>query len=87
MKHQAQPTSQPADQLLVPREAAAVVRLSVPAFWRGVRDGRLPSPVYVSARSPRWFQSELIAAVRQMRMLPSEAIAARRINKLAKQAA
>ncbi|MCK8786751.1 hypothetical protein M0638_20475 [Roseomonas sp. NAR14] len=75
------PTPASDDPLLTAREGAAEVRLSLPAFWRGVRDGRFPAPVYPAARAPRWVRSELRAAVMRTRMLPTEAVAARRAKK------
>jgi predicted DNA-binding transcriptional regulator AlpA len=69
------------------REAAGHVGLSQPAFWRAVAAGRLPSPVYPAPRAPRWFPSELRAALEALRCTPAEAKAARRSAKLARSAA
>ena len=62
--------------------AAAEVGLSLPAFWRAVGSGRLPRPVYPAPRAPRWFRSELRAALEATRALPAEAKAARRAARL-----
>jgi predicted DNA-binding transcriptional regulator AlpA len=64
--------------LLTAREAAQRIGLSVPAFWKGVRDRRLPIPVYPMPRAPRWFEHELLAALEQTRTSPTEAMARRR---------
>jgi predicted DNA-binding transcriptional regulator AlpA len=68
----------PMRTLLTARDAARTVRLSVPAFWKGVKDERLPKPVYPMPRAPRWFEDELLAAVEQTRASPAEAMAQRR---------
>lgn len=66
------------DRMLRATEAAKIVGLSVPAFWRGVRDGRFPLPLYVASRSPRWWLGELRSALEAHRMRPAEAVARRR---------
>jgi predicted DNA-binding transcriptional regulator AlpA len=75
------------DPLHPPREASRFVGLSLPAFWAGVRTGRLPAPFYPAPRAPRWRESELRAALETTRMLPVDAVAARRAAKLAQSAA
>lgn len=77
----------PADPPLMAREAAAVVGVSLATFWRGVGSGRLPSPVYPMPRAPRWFGSELRAALDGLRQTPREAMAARRDSKIPVRAA
>jgi predicted DNA-binding transcriptional regulator AlpA len=72
---------QPADPLLNARDAAMEVGLSLPAFWRGVGNKRLPAPVYPAPRAPRWYRSELRSAVEATRALPAEAKAQRRADK------
>jgi predicted DNA-binding transcriptional regulator AlpA len=69
----------PARALLTAREGAQAVGLSVPAFWKGVKDERLPKPVYPMPRAPRWFEDELLAALERTRATPSEAMAKRRL--------
>jgi predicted DNA-binding transcriptional regulator AlpA len=69
----------PARSLLTAREGAQAVGLSVPAFWKGVKDERLPKPVYPMPRAPRWFEDELLAALEGTRAAPSEAMAKRRL--------
>ena len=81
------PKHPPEDPLLSARGAAAEACLSLPAFWRGVADGRLPAPVYPAPRAPRWYRSELREAIRATRALPAEAKAARRAAKHARDAA
>ncbi len=75
------------DSLLCAKESAEEARLSLPAFWRGVADGRLPAPVYPAPRAPRWYRSELREAIRATRARPAEAKAARRAAKHARDAA
>ncbi len=74
---------QPSNSVLTAERAAAEVGLSLPAFWRAVASGRLPSPVYPAPRAPRWFRDELRAAMEATRALPARAKAARRAAKLA----
>jgi predicted DNA-binding transcriptional regulator AlpA len=73
----------PARVLLTAREGAQSVRLSVPSFWKAVKDERLPQPVYPMPRAPRWFEDELLAAIERTRSAPSEAKARRRLARLA----
>lgn len=75
------------DLPLPPRPAAALAGLSVVAFWRAVRERRLPQPVYPASRSPRWYASEIRAALEQLRLSPREAVAQRRKASLAKERA
>lgn len=51
------------DPLFTAREAAAYLRRGVSTTWRDVAAGRLPKPVYLSPRAPRWRKSELDAAL------------------------
>jgi len=73
------PTLEP---LLDVRQAAALLNQSVPSIWRAVATGRLPLPVYPTARSPRWVPAELRAALEATRALPAEAKEARRQRRL-----
>ena len=73
-----------ADVLLAAKDAAAEVALSLPAFWRAVSSGRLPTPVYPAPRAPRWRRAELHAALEKTRALPATAKAARRAARLQK---
>ena len=57
----------PPDPLLSAREAAAERRQAVSTFWRDVRLGRVPPPLYVNPKSPRWRRSEIIAAIEATR--------------------
>ena len=72
---------------LTPRQAALATGLSLPSFWRAVADGRLPQPLYPSPRCPRWFETEIRAAMELTRTKPSEAMARRRAARLDDQAA
>jgi predicted DNA-binding transcriptional regulator AlpA len=71
------------DPLLNAEESAAEVHLALPTFWRQVKVGRMPKPVYPSPRAPRWWRSELHASLEQTRALPTEQMAARRAEKIA----
>lgn len=75
------------DTPLTAEAAAAEVGLSLPAFWRNVGAGRLPAPVYPAPRAPRWFRSELRAALEATRALPREQMAKRRTQRLSGAAA
>lgn len=70
------------DRPLTAREAAVAAGLSLSAFWRAVSDGRLPAPVYPLPRAPRWFASEMRAAMLKTRALPAEAKAARQAARI-----
>ena len=47
------------DQLLTAKEAAAYRRQGLSTFWRNVKQGLVPKPIYITARSPRWRLSDL----------------------------
>ena len=50
------------DPLLIAREAAAILQISVPTFWRRVADGTIPKPVKLGGLS-RWPKSEILAVI------------------------
>jgi predicted DNA-binding transcriptional regulator AlpA len=60
------PTARPPlsgiDPLLTAREAAAFRRQGLSTFWRDVREGRVPAPVRISPKAPRWRLSDLCPA-------------------------
>jgi predicted DNA-binding transcriptional regulator AlpA len=62
--------------------AAPVAGLSLGAFWRAVAAGRMPAPVYPMPRAPRWYASEIRAAMEQTRCLPRNQAAARRMARM-----
>jgi predicted DNA-binding transcriptional regulator AlpA len=70
------------DKLLTADAAARLLNISLASLWRAVAADRLPNPVYPAARAPRWYQSELLAAVEKTRAMPREAMAERRRAKL-----
>lgn len=74
------------DPPLPPKQAADAAGLSLVAFWRAVRDERLPKPVYPAVRAPRWYGSEIRAALQKTRMAPTEALDQRRKTAPARQA-
>ncbi len=61
------PAYTPVDPLLAARESAMEAGQSISSFWRNVRAGRLPQPIYVSPRCPRWRRSEILAALEALR--------------------
>lgn len=52
----------PVDPLLIAREAAAILQISVPTFWRHVANGLVPKPVKLGGLS-RWPKSEILAVI------------------------
>lgn len=50
------------DPLLNVREAAALLTISVPSFWRRVADGTIPKPLKLG-NAYRWPLSELLAVI------------------------
>ena len=50
------------DPLLIAREAAAILQISVPTFWRRVSDGTITKPVKLGGLS-RWPKSEILAVI------------------------
>lgn len=69
------------------REGARITGVSLPTFDREVAAGRYPKPFYPSPRLPRWWPSELRAAVEAMRALPVEQKETRRQRRLKREAA
>ena len=55
-------TAIPVDPLLKDREAAPLLGISVPTFWRRVADGTVPKPIKLGALS-RWPQSEILEVI------------------------
>lgn len=51
----------PEAHLLTAAEAAAFLKISRRTFFREVADGRMPQPVRVTPRSPRWDRLQLQA--------------------------
>jgi predicted DNA-binding transcriptional regulator AlpA len=71
--HQPQPPT-----LLTAQQLADRYQVSLASIWRMVERGVLPSPVYVTARAPRWFPDEADTTVATLRYTPTEAKARRR---------
>ncbi len=46
------------DRLLKVGEAAEVLAISIPSFWRRVADGSIPKPIKFG-KSSRWLHSEI----------------------------
>ena len=47
------------DPLLTAKEAADYRRQGVSTFWRDVKEGRVPAPIRISPKAPRWRLSDL----------------------------
>ena len=56
---------------------AKLLRLSRSGFWNAVRKDRVPNPFYPTERAPRWYASELLAAVKKTRARPADKSAKR----------
>lgn len=50
------------DPLLKDKEAAALLGMSVPTFWRRVRDKTVPTPIKLGSMS-RWPRSEVLDVI------------------------
>ena len=50
------------DPLLIAREGASILQISVPTFWRRVADGTIPKPVKLGGLS-RWPKSEILDVI------------------------
>jgi predicted DNA-binding transcriptional regulator AlpA len=55
----ARPPLSGVDPLLTAREAAAFRRQGLSTLWRDVREGRVPTPIRISPKAPRWRLSDL----------------------------
>src|SRR5690242_5624399 len=60
---QPQPIRGPPMHLLKIKEVAAMLGVTETCVHRNVKRGRLPKPVYVAERTPRWILSEIEAAL------------------------
>lgn len=54
-------------QLVSAKDAAKALGVSVSLFWRLNQLGAVPTPVYVTPKSPRWWLNELFAAMEARR--------------------
>jgi predicted DNA-binding transcriptional regulator AlpA len=50
------------DALVTAREAAALRRCSLATVWRDVAAGRLPPPIYLAPKRPRWRLADVLPA-------------------------
>jgi len=50
------------DPLLKVGEAAEMLAISVPSFWRRVADGSVPKPIKLG-KSSRWLHSEILSVI------------------------
>lgn len=60
------------DPLLTDREAAAVLGVSKPTFWRWARLGTIPKPVKLGGLS-RWPRSEILEVIERAKIARSVA--------------
>ncbi|WP_347917111.1 AlpA family transcriptional regulator [Paracoccus marcusii] len=60
------------DPLLKDREAAPLLSISVPTFWRRVADGTVPKPLKLGNLS-RWPQSEILEVIERAKAARSDA--------------
>lgn len=74
LDNQGMRTSAPAffDPLLTAREAAPLLGISIPTFWRRVADGTVPKPLKLGALS-RWPQSEILQVIERAKAARTEA--------------
>lgn len=50
------------DQLLSCREGAALLQISLPTWWRHVKNGTIPRPIKIG-RLSRWRRSDIAAVI------------------------
>ena len=50
------------DPLLTKKEAAEILKISIPTFYRRVADGTVPKPIKIGALS-KWLLSDIIATI------------------------
>lgn len=55
------------DPLLNAREAAPILGVSMPTFWRRVADGTISKPIKLGALS-RWPRSEILAVIERAKV-------------------
>jgi len=55
--------AQSTDRLLTPGGVAETLNIGLSTVWWMCREGRLPPPIYIGPKSPRWWFSELHAVV------------------------
>jgi len=64
------------DALITAREAAALRRCSIATIWRDVGAGRLPKPIYLAPKRPRWrLRDVLPTAAPEAERIPARATA------------
>ena len=50
------------DPLLTKKEAAAILDVSIPTFYRRIADGFVPKPIKIGTLS-KWPQSEILSVI------------------------
>lgn len=60
------------DPLLIAKEAAGLLGISVPTFWRRVADGTVPKPLKLGALS-RWPRSEILHVIERAKAVRAKA--------------
>lgn len=66
------PHSTNSDPLLTVKEAASILHISVPTFWRWRANGLVPKPIKLGALS-RWPQSEILEVIEKAKAARSAA--------------
>ncbi|HTU54450.1 MAG TPA: hypothetical protein VMF62_10805 [Acetobacteraceae bacterium] len=78
----------PADDVLLNAdEVAAFLKIRKERIYPAIKDGWLPPPSYALPKSPRWWRSEIVAALDKHMETPTAAVARRRAAILAREAA
>lgn len=54
----------PDTDLLTAKQVAALLQISVRTMRRNIADGKMPDPIYVGERAPRWDRVQLMAWVK-----------------------
>ncbi|MGC9261662.1 MAG: helix-turn-helix transcriptional regulator [Phycisphaerae bacterium] len=56
----------PAMKYLTSKDLAEMLSTSTRSVWRMVATGRIPKPIYLGSKSPRWRLSDVEAAIALM---------------------
>jgi len=64
------------EPLLTAKEAAALRRCSRATLWRDVGAGRLPPPIYLAPKRPRWRLRDVLPAAPEAERIPAARTAA-----------
>lgn len=53
------------DQLIPLNDVLQLLRISKSSWWAGVKSGRFPAPIRLSAKTVRWSRSQILQIVQQ----------------------